>query len=45
MFRHVGLSTEQLAIYIVLGYCSISLKLLGGLPLLFEAAAKVRSKK
>ena len=45
MFKHVGLSTEQLAIYIVLGYGSISLKILGGLPLLFDAIAKVRSKK
>jgi uncharacterized protein (TIRG00374 family) len=43
MFRHVGLSTEQLAIYIVLGYCSISLKLLGGLPLVFEILTKVKS--
>jgi hypothetical protein len=35
MFLQVGLSKEQLGIYIVLGFFSISLKLVGGLPLLF----------
>jgi len=45
LFKQLGLSTEQLAIYIVLGYCSISLKLLGGLPLLFDALNKLRGKK
>jgi uncharacterized protein (TIRG00374 family) len=35
MFAQVGLSKEQLGIYIVLGFFAISLKLIGGLPLLF----------
>ncbi len=35
MFGHVGLNKEQLGIYIVLGFFSISLKLVGGIPLLF----------
>jgi uncharacterized protein (TIRG00374 family) len=35
MFMQVGLSKEQLGIYIVLGFFSISLKLVGGLALLF----------
>ena len=45
MFKQVGLNTEQLAIFIVLGYFSISLKLLGGLPLLFEAIFNVNRQK
>ena len=36
MFLQVGLSKEQLGIYIVLGFFSISLKLVGGIPLLFD---------
>lgn len=37
MFRQVGLSNEQLGIYVVLGFFSISLKLVGGIPLLFPS--------
>ena len=36
MFRQVGLSTEQLGIYIMLSYFSILLKLVGGIPLLLS---------
>jgi uncharacterized membrane protein YbhN (UPF0104 family) len=36
MFKQIGLTTEQLGIYIILGYFSILLKLVGGIPLLFR---------
>jgi hypothetical protein len=42
MFRHIGLSNEHLGIYIVFGYFSILLKLVGGIPLLFSANAEIR---
>jgi uncharacterized protein (TIRG00374 family) len=42
MFRQVGLSNEQLGIYIVFGYFSILLKLTGGIPLMFKANAGMR---
>lgn len=42
MFRQVGLSNEQLGIYIVFGYFSILLKLVGGIPLVFGKNAEIR---
>ena len=45
MFKQVGLTTEHLAIFIVLGYFSISLKLLGGLPLAVEALTRTKRNK
>ncbi len=44
MFKQVGLSTEQLGIFIVFGYFSILLKLAGGIPLLFQINADIRRR-
>jgi uncharacterized protein (TIRG00374 family) len=35
MFNQLGLTKEQLGVYIMLGFLSISLKLVGGIPILF----------
>lgn len=40
MFLHIGLSTEQLGIYILFGFYSISLKLTGGIPVLLGLTSK-----
>jgi uncharacterized protein (TIRG00374 family) len=45
MFSQVGLTKEQLGIYIVLGFFSISLKLLGGIPLLFGGGINAKELK
>ncbi|HUI91940.1 MAG TPA: lysylphosphatidylglycerol synthase transmembrane domain-containing protein [Chitinivibrionales bacterium] len=45
MFSQVGLTKEQLGIYIVLGFFSISLKLLGGIPLLLGGGKEVKDIK
>jgi hypothetical protein len=44
MFNQVGLTKEHLAIYIVMCYLLISLKLIGGLPLLINAAIKLGNR-
>ncbi len=44
MFKQVGLSHEQLGIYIILGYFSILLKLVGGIPLLLGAKPTVQGQ-
>jgi uncharacterized protein (TIRG00374 family) len=44
MFNQVGLTKEHLAIYIVMCYLLISLKLIGGLPLLINAATKLGNR-
>jgi uncharacterized protein (TIRG00374 family) len=45
MFKQVGLSQEQLGIYIVLGFFSISLKLVGGLALFSRGFGNINLKK
>lgn len=40
MFAQIGLSNEQLGVYITLGFLSISLKLVGGVPVLFNLLKK-----
>lgn len=45
MFLQVGLTREQLGIYIVLGFFSISLKLMGGIPLLFGPRLDIKRVK
>jgi uncharacterized membrane protein YbhN (UPF0104 family) len=40
MFQQIGLSNEQLGVYIVLGLLSILLKLVGGVPVLFNLLQK-----
>ena len=35
MFDHIGLSSEQLGVYIMLGFLATSLKLVGAVPMLF----------
>jgi glycosyltransferase 2 family protein len=45
MFKQVGLSQEQLGIYIVLGFFSISLKLVGGCALFFRSSGDMQLKK
>jgi glycosyltransferase 2 family protein len=42
MFLHIGLTTEQLGIYILFGFYSIFLKLVGGLPVLFGLTVPAR---
>jgi hypothetical protein len=42
MFLHIGLSTEQLGIYILFGFYSILLKLVGGIPVLFGLTGPVK---
>lgn len=44
MFKQLGLSNEQLAVYVILGFLSISLKLVGGIPLLFRSISPVFSR-
>jgi uncharacterized protein (TIRG00374 family) len=45
MFRRLGLSNEQLAVYVVLGFLVMSLRLLGGIPLLHRAVSSAYSRK
>jgi uncharacterized protein (TIRG00374 family) len=45
MFLHIGLTTEQLGIYILFGFYSILLKLVGGLPVLFGLTGSVKGLK
>jgi|WetSurMetagenome_2_1015567.scaffolds.fasta_scaffold00008_46 uncharacterized protein (TIRG00374 family) len=40
MFMQVGLSKEQLGIYVMLGFFSITLKLVGGIALLFDGSIR-----
>ncbi|MGB7567267.1 MAG: lysylphosphatidylglycerol synthase domain-containing protein, partial [Chitinivibrionales bacterium] len=44
MFQQIGLSNEQLGVYIVLGLLSIVLKLVGGVPVLFNLLRKSNSQ-
>lgn len=43
MFTYIGLTNEQLGIYVFLGFSSLIIKLLGGIPLLYGAAWKPRA--
>jgi uncharacterized protein (TIRG00374 family) len=45
MFNQIGLSNEQLGVYIVLGFLSTALKLVGGIPVLFNLAYKGNTLK
>jgi uncharacterized protein (TIRG00374 family) len=40
MFNHLGLSNEQAGVYILLGFMAITLKLVGGIPVLFNLLKK-----
>jgi hypothetical protein len=45
MFLHLGLSTEQLGIYIVFGFYAIVLKLVGVVPVLLGSVSKNKAEK
>ncbi len=45
MFLHLGLSTEQLGIYIVFGFYAIVLKLVGVVPILLGSVSKNKVEK
>ena len=44
MFHKIGLPSEQLGTYVILGFASIVLKVVGGVPVLFESIAALRKK-
>jgi uncharacterized protein (TIRG00374 family) len=41
MFNQIGLTKEQLVLFIAFSYLTVSLKLIGGVPLLFKATHKI----
>jgi hypothetical protein len=45
MFKQMGLSVEQLGIYIAMYYFAFSLKLVGGLPLLCDLIKRRKSER
>lgn len=40
MFNKIGLTPEQLGIYVILGFYAILLKIIGGIPLIFSGTQK-----
>jgi len=45
MFTHIGLSNDQLGVYITLGFMGIVLKLVGGIPVLINLIKSSDKKK
>ena len=45
MFRQVGLSMEELGTYVLISLGAVILKIVGGLPVLYEAVAKMIKKE
>lgn len=44
MFKHLQLSSEQLGVYILVGYLAILLKLVGAIPILYGMIFKTKDK-